>query len=218
MTLADALGLSNRRERRVVRGLQLTLLALAAGGVMTGQLGIAANAVPALAVTLVPAALRREYGYAMDAGLVLWITVAVCLHSLGALGLYRWYAWYDEITHTVSGALVAGVGYATLRAFEEHSAEVTVTESFRGLFVVVFVLAFGVIWEVFEFAVVVVGQVIGTGAPVRVFGIDDIVTDMLANTAGGVFVALWGSRYFGGLAGFIRSRLEASDDEGSGRG
>ncbi|WP_135304918.1 hypothetical protein [Haloarcula amylovorans] len=210
MTLTSMLGLCTRRERFLTRGLQVALLLLAAGGVATGRLGITANAVLALGVTLLPAVLRREYGYVVDARLVLWITIAICLHSLGALGPYRWYPWYDEITHTVSGALVAGVGYATLRAFEEHSPDITVPDSFRGFFVVIFVLAFGVSWEVFEFTAVVLAQAIGTDAPVAVFGIEDIVTDMVANMAGGIVVALWGTRYFRGLAGFLRTRLDAS--------
>ncbi|MBX0296753.1 hypothetical protein [Haloarcula nitratireducens] len=212
MTLTGVLDLSTCREQVLTRGLQVALLVLAAGGVATGRLGVAANAAPALGVTLLPAALRREYGYVMDARLALWITVAVCLHSLGALGPYRWYPWYDEITHTVSGALVAGIGYATLRAFEEHSPEVTVPDSFRGFFVVIFVLAFGVIWEVFEFTAVVLAQALGTDAPVTVFGINDIVTDMVANMTGGILIALWGTRYFQGLAGFFRTRLDASRD------
>lgn len=212
MRLAERVETSDRRKRLLIRVLQFALGVMAVGGVATGRLGITANAVPALIATFVPTVLRREYAYVMDARLVLWITVAVFLHALGAVGLYRWYPWYDEITHLVSGALVAGVGYATLRAFEEHSAEVTVTEAFRGLFVVVFVLAFGVVWEVFEFVAVVGGRAVGTGTPVRVFGIDDIVTDMLANAAGGVLIALWGSRYFGGLADFIRTRLASTEE------
>ncbi|WP_328765769.1 hypothetical protein [Haloarcula nitratireducens] len=187
------------------------LASVAVGGVVTGRFALAANAATALVVTLVPAALRREYAYVMDARLLLWITVAVCLHALGVLGPYRWFPWYDEITHTLSGTLVAGVGYATLRAFEEHSSDVTVPDAFSGLFVVVFVLAFGVIWESLEYAAVVLARALGTDAPLTVFGIDDIVTDMLANMAGGILVALWGTRYFRGLAGFIRGRLERSN-------
>jgi hypothetical protein len=170
-----------------------------------------ANGLLTLSVTLVPGLLRREYGYTMDAGLVLWITLAVVLHAVGSLGLYSQFSWYDEITHTVSATVVAGIGYATFRAFEQHSDAIDVPSTFRGVFVVVFVLAFGVGWEVFEFGAPVVARWLGVGSPVTVYGIDDIVTDFVFNGVGAVLVALWGTEYTRGAVGFLRRRL---DDHG----
>lgn len=213
MTLGDTLGVSDAQERLVTRSMQLFLAGLLVYSLMTLQLGIAANAGFALGVTVLPALLRREYGYAMDAGLVLLITISVFLHILGSLGLYRQFSWYDEVTHAVSAVLIAGIGYAVLRAFECHSSEIEVPSKFRAVFVLVFVLASGVIWEVFEFAAVWFSQVIGVGSPVRVFGIDDIVTDMVFNTVGAIIVAIWGTGYFDDFIPFLRRRLRARDGE-----
>ena len=203
MTVGERLGLSESWERRITRGLQLVLVGLFAYGVWTGRMGTAVTAVVALSVTLLPALLRREYGYSMDAGLVLWITVAMTLHTAGYLGLYTQYQWYDEITHTVSATIIAGVGYASFRALELHSEAIDVPSAFRAVFIVVFVLAAGMVWEIFEFAF---------GGLVTVYGIDDIVTDMVANTFGGVLVALWGTEYVGGLVGFIGGRIRSGSD------
>jgi hypothetical protein len=213
MTLAEAVGLSETGERRLVWGLQLLLVALAGYGLVTLQLGMTANAGAALAVTLLPALLRREYGYAMDAGLVLLITVAVVLHVVGVLGPYRWVSWYDEVTHTVSAVLVAGVGYAVLRAFERHSAAVAVPQSFRGVFVIVFVLAAGVVWELLEFGVASLARGLGVGSPLVVYGIDDIVTDILFNAVGALVVALWGTSYFDDFVPFVRRWLRSTDED-----
>ncbi|WP_207592577.1 hypothetical protein [Halomontanus rarus] len=213
MTLGDALGLSESQERLVARGMQVVLGALLVSGLVTLRVEIAVNAGLALAVTLLPALLRREYGYSMDAGLVLLITAAVLLHSLGSIGLYRWFSWYDEVTHTVSAILVAGIGYAVLRAFERHSDEIDVPPEFRPVFILVFVLALGVIWEVFEFAVVEFFEILGVSSPVRVFGIDDIVTDMIFNAVGAALVALWGTKYFDDFVPFLRRRLRSRDDD-----
>lgn len=202
-------GLSETRERHLVRALQFVLAALVVYGLVSFQLQTALTAGLPLGVTLLPAALRREYGYVMDAGLVLWLTVAVVLHTGGSLGLYRQFSWYDEVTHAVSAAIVAGGGYATLRAFEMHSDEIDVGPQFRAVFVVIFALAFGVLWEVFEYGAVYVSNALHLGKPVKVFGIDDIVTDMVFNAAGAVAVALWGTRYFGGLSDFLRRRLRS---------
>ncbi|MDF9746533.1 hypothetical protein [Natrinema salsiterrestre] len=204
MRLGETLGLSDSQERRIVRALQLVLLALVGYGAATGRYSIAVTAGLALAITLLPAALRREYGYSMDAGLTLWITGAVVLHTVGALGLYEWYQWYDEITHTVSASVIAGLGYASFRAVELHTDEIDVPPKFRSVFIVVFVLAVGVFWEVLEFAF---------GGLVTVYGIDDIVTDFVFNAVGAVIVAVWGTGSVGELVGFFRGRLR-SDSNG----
>jgi hypothetical protein len=149
----------------------------------------------------------------MDVRLVLWITVAIVLHVIGSLGFYSQFSWYDEITHTVSATVVAGLGYAGFRAFEMHSPELDVPSTFRSVFIVVFVLAFGVGWEVFEFGAVEVARVMGFDSPVTVYGIDDIVTDFVFNTVGAVLVALWGTEYTSGVVGFFRRRLVAHSDE-----
>lgn len=94
MGLTNRLELSGATERRLVRGLQLGLVAIVGyGPIGGGGVGVAAPAAVALGITLLPALLRREYGYAMDSGLVLWITVAAFLHTVGSLGLYARYQW-----------------------------------------------------------------------------------------------------------------------------
>lgn len=213
MTLADAVGLSESGERRLVRALQLLLGGLVLYGVVTLQLGMGLSAGVALAVTALPALLRREYGYTMDAGLVLLITVAVVLHVIGALGPYRWYSWYDEVTHTVSAVLIAGIGYAVLVAFERHSDAVELPVAVRGVFIIVFVLAAGVIWEVLEFGIAELSRSLGVGSPLVVYGIDDIVTDMIFNTVGALIVAVWGSGYFDDFVPFVRRWLRSADEE-----
>jgi hypothetical protein len=203
MTVRERLGLSESQERYVTRGLQLVLAGLVAYGLWVGRMDTAVTAALTLSITLLPALLRREYDYSMDAGLVLWITVAMTLHTAGYLGLYTQYQWYDEITHTVSATIIAGVGYASFRALELHSDAIDVPSEFRAVFIVVFVLAAGMVWEIFEFAF---------GGLVTVYGIDDIVTDMVANAAGGVLVALWGTDYARGLVGFIGERIRSVSD------
>ncbi|WP_126661292.1 hypothetical protein [Haloterrigena salifodinae] len=204
MTLSDAVGLTDTQERRIVRGLQLALVALLGYGAVTIQFAITGTAGLALGITLLPAWLRREYGYSMDAGLVLWITAAVILHTIGSLWLYETYQWYDEIAHTVSASVIAGLGYAAFRAFELHSDEMNVPSTFRSVFIVVFVLAIGVIWEVLEFAL--------GGTVVTVFGIDDIVTDFVFNAVGAMIVAVWGTDYVDELVGFFRQRLRSKSE------
>ena len=204
-------GRSERGQQLLTRLLQASLAGLSLYGLVTVQLGMAANGAFGLTVTLIPAALRREHAYAMSPGLVLWITVAVSLHSFGALGPYEWFSWYDSVTHTLSATLIAGLGYATFRGFERHSTELSVPGRFRPLVVVVFVHAVSVLWELVEFASGVAPAVLGIEAPLVVYGVDDIVSDMVFNTLGALLVAAGGSGYFAPLAGFFRRRFEDGD-------
>jgi small-conductance mechanosensitive channel len=132
------IGLSERSQRLLTRLLQAVRVGICLAGLVTLRLGMAANGAFGLALTLIPAAIRREYNYTMSPALVLWITIAVVLHTVGALGPYTWFAWFDSLTHTVSATVVAGLGYATFRGFEQHSEALEVPASFRPVFVVVF--------------------------------------------------------------------------------
>jgi hypothetical protein len=201
MTLGDRLGLSDSQERYITRGLQLVLAGLLCFGLITLRWQMVASVGIALGVTLLPTLLRQEYGYSMNPGLVAWITVAMVLHTAGSLGLYAQYPWYDEVTHTISATIVAGIGYASFRAVELHSDDIDVPSTFRGVFIIVFVLAAGLFWEVLEFAL---------GGLVTVYGIDDIVTDLVFNTVGAVIVAVWGTGYVADFVEFLRERLRSS--------
>lgn len=198
MTLSDRIGLSGTHQRFLTRSLQTVLGGLVAYGVLTGHYTVTITSGLGLGVTLLPAWLRREYDYSMDPGLVLWITVAMILHVAGTAGLYDQYTWYDEITHTVSATIIAGIGYATFRALELHSNEIDVPSEFRAVFIVVFVLAAGILWEVVEYAF---------GSAIPVYGADDIVTDLAFNAVGSILVATWGTSYVRDLVRFLHGRL-----------
>ncbi|MFD1647665.1 hypothetical protein [Haloarchaeobius litoreus] len=207
MTVAETIGLSARRQRLLTRLLQFVLVGICIVGLVTLRPGMAVNGAFGLALTLIPAAIRREYDYTMSPALVLWITIAVSLHSVGSLGPYTWFSWFDSVTHTVSAIVVAGLGYAVFRGFEQHSDELHVPASVRPVFIVVFVLAVSVVWELLEFSTGQLSQVLGIEAPLVVYGVDDIVTDMVFNTVGGLIVAAGASGYFDSLSGFFRRRF-----------
>jgi hypothetical protein len=188
------------QHTRLVWALQLVLLGIAGVALVRGNATLAVNSLGPLAITLLPALFRREYDYTMDTGLVLWITLAATLHAIGALGLYESLGWYDSLTHTFSASIVAGVGYAVARSVEQHTTAVTFTRGFRATFVVLFVLAVGVAWEILEFASGGVATLIGGEAVLAQYGTTDIVNDLVFNTVGAVLVAGVASAHFESLA------------------
>ena len=201
MTLADRLDLSDGQEAALTRLLQVGLLGLAGYGAVSGRIGVAVNAVGALAVSLLPVLLEREAGVRMDFGLVLWLTVATVVHAVGILGPYKNVWWWDHVSHALTASIVAGVGFATLDAIDRARADLHVPEPYRSGVLFTFVLATAVIWEVLEFGATQLSTALGAKNSVLViFGPVDIITDIVYSAAGGLVVVLWGRGYFRDLS------------------
>ncbi|MCO8245033.1 MULTISPECIES: hypothetical protein [unclassified Haladaptatus] len=209
MRVRERLGISERRQQQLTRVMELCLVGIFFVGMDRGNLGIMINSALAFAVTHTPAVLKRDYGIPMDAGLTLWITTAVFLHAVGTLGPYQNVWWWDHVTHMLSASLVAGVGYATVRALDSHYEDVYLPPRFMFVFILMFVVAFGVIWEVTEFAVSGLASIVGGRAVLTQFGLGDTMLDLVFDTAGGLVTALWGTAYLTDVTGALAARLDA---------
>nr|WP_201741140.1 hypothetical protein [Salinigranum halophilum] len=200
--------------------MQVVLVGLVFIGLDRGNVGIIANSAIALGVTYLPATLERDYRIPMDARLTLWITTAVFLHALGTVGLpgsqlsfYQSVWWWDHLTHALSSSVVAAAGYATVRAIDLHSEQVTLPPRFIFVFILLFVVAFGVLWEVLEFAVGGLGSVFGGATILTQYGLEDTLLDLVFDIIGGLVVAVWGSAYLSDVVGALVRHLERRTDE-----
>jgi hypothetical protein len=218
MRLRDRIGLTSRRQRQLSRAMQVMLVGIVGLGLERGNPGIVINATIGLGVTQLPAVLERDYQIPMDPALTLWITIAVFLHALGTAGLpgsatnlYRSVWWWDHLTHTLSSSIVAAAGYATARAIELHSDAVSLPDRFMFVFILLFVLAFGVFWEVIEFAVAGIASLSGTQSVLTQYGLDDTMLDLLFDTLGGLVVAVWGTAHLTDVVGALATRFERAD-------
>ncbi|ELY85435.1 MULTISPECIES: hypothetical protein [Natrialba] len=212
----DSLRLSSRRQRQLTHLMELGLIGMLFIGLERANGGIVINTGVALVVTRLPSILERDYGIPMDPRLTLWITSAVFLHALGTVGLpgttttfYSQVWWWDHVTHALSSSLVAGVGYATVRALDEHSSGIHFPPRFVAIFILLFVLAFGVLWEVLEFAIALTADALGMNAVLTQYGLDDTMLDLIFNSIGAIIVALWGGAYLSDVTGAIRDRLDS---------
>jgi hypothetical protein len=216
MRVRDYLGIPERRQQQAARAMQLSLVGFFFVGLYRENPGIVVNSGLGFLITYLPAVLEQDYDIPMDAGLTLWITVAVFLHALGTVGLPgsdgSFYgpgglAWWDHLTHVLSSSLVAAAGYATVRAIDEHNDDIYLPPKFMFVFLLLFVMAFGVLWELIEFAVAIVGSMAG-GKILTIYGADDTMLDLVFNTIGGVIVAIWGTAYLSDVTRAIRSRFD----------
>ena len=205
-------GWLGRAARLLTYALQLGLVAILAYALVTGNSRLVTNTIPTLAVAAFPLYVRFRYDRALHPVLALWIVVAAFLHAAGIMGPYREFGWYDQIAHGVSGALVAGVGYALVTTIEAEYDDVRIPENLRFLFIVVFTVSFGVLWEVAEFALGKLAGGTGKAALIQ-FGLADVVWDLVLDLAGALLVAFWASGYFDGLRAIIDRHVEGTDGD-----
>ena len=176
-------------QRRATRAMQVFLGGLVLFGLYEPNPKVIINASLALAITFAPAILARNYRVSLDPWLALWVTAAVFLHTLGSAGLYGYLGWWDHLTHALSASLIAGIGYITVRALDLHHDEIHLPKRYIFVYIIIFVMAFGVIWELFEYGLDVVALETGLEMPLAQHGIDDTVRDMMFNTLGAIVVA-----------------------------
>ncbi|APW96351.1 hypothetical protein CHINAEXTREME_00605 [Halobiforma lacisalsi AJ5] len=207
-SLEERLPVSGRVTRLAILTLRLGIAAMLAYGLVAFDTGAITNAAAMLAVSFLPTLLRRRYGLPFDGGLVLWITVVVFLHAVGSVYVYERSFWWHNLTHPLSATLVAGTGYVVIRTLDEHRDEVHLPLELVPGVVAVFVLSFGVFWDIGEFALDAVAAGTGLEMPLSQYGLHDTITDLLFNTLGGVVVALWGLPYLTDLTDAVTDRVE----------
>jgi len=220
VSVRERLRLSVHRQRQLATAMQLTLFGLLFVGLERQSPNIMLNAALGLGVTFLPAILERDHEIPLNPVLALWITAAAFLHAVGVIGipgtgqsLYGTIPYYDHITHGLSASVVAGVGYTTVRAFDEHSEGIHLPPRFTFVFVLVFVMAFGVFWELIEFSVDVIGSATGFGATgFTQHGLEDTLLDLVFNTMGAVIVGIWGTVYLTDVVSVVSERLGERED------
>lgn len=215
MRVRDRIGVSEQRQNQLTHVMEIGLVVLFFLGMERGSVGVMVNCAVGLLVIQLPPLLERDYGVPMDPALTLWITSAAFLHALGTVGIpgtgatfYRSVWWWDHMTHALSSSLVAGAGYATVRAIAEHSEDIYLPDRFMFVFILMFVMAFGVFWEVVEFAIAEIA--LATGAPrvLTQYSLGDTMKDLLFNLMGGVVVAVWGTAHLTDIVSAIEGRLD----------
>ncbi|MCJ0618398.1 hypothetical protein JZX76_02320 [Haloarcula hispanica] len=215
MKVRDRLRISPATQQLLSRALSLALIGLLAVGIERGNVGIIVNSGVAILVTQLPALLERDYGITLDPALTLWITSAAFFHALGTVGLpgseenfYVTIWWWDHFTHALSSSVVAAVGYTTVRALDEHTDEISIPSRFMFVFLLLFVMAFGVLWEVIEFSITLAASAIGNDTILTQFGLSDTMLDLVFDAIGAIIVAIWGTAHLTGVVGHVETLLD----------
>jgi len=222
MKVRDRIGVGKRRQAQISRLMQFSLVGFLFVGLYEIDVGIIVNTGLGLAITNLPAVLERDYEIPMDAGLTLWITAAVFLHAFGTIGLpwmdtsfYQQVWWWDHLTHALSASIVAGAGYATVRALEDHTENISLPPLFKFTVIVVLVLAFGVFWEVAEFVIAEVSRAVGAEPVLTQYGVGDTMLDLIFDSVGAMLVAIFGTARLSAVSEAIRGLLARTERDGA---
>ncbi|MEH7106677.1 hypothetical protein [Bacillus sp. JJ1764] len=99
-----------------------------------------------------------------------------------------WYGlgWWDTFMHFVSGAILAFAGIALYERLIHRNAGAHISPWFVFLFTLAFAALGGVLWEIYEFSC---DQFFGM--TLQGGGNTDTMTDLIADTVGGLVIAIW---------------------------
>ncbi len=173
------------------RVLQAVILLFAMYAIYEGNARWFFSAILSFAVTMIPYLFTRNMNIVVPPLLNLWITAALFFHVLGGVrGYYDHVWWWDNFTHFLSGALISVLGFTILLTIDELSDSIYIPPSIVPAVMLLFILATGVVWEIFEFFA---DQLLGTNMQ---YSLQDTVYDMMFNIVGAVVASIIAHKYF----------------------
>lgn len=178
------------RLRLLSRAMQAGMASVAVAGVLTGNLTWVPASVVSLFVSEVPSILRKDLKLVLPVELNFLVVLALFLHVVGGFsGFYDDVPGWDHITHGFSASLVAMLGFVAVVTLDKYVDSICLPPRFLVFFLVMFTMAFGVLWEIMEFAT---DQLLGSRMQ---YGLDDTMRDLLFDCFGGFIVASIGAHY-----------------------
>ncbi len=202
------LGISRDKQKLAINIMQAGLVILILAGILLRNLSTTVNASTGLALTFIPNIITRKYRIVPDTGLVLWLTLAIFLHTAGSFVFYDNIARWDHVTHALSASVVAAGGYTIIRAIDIYMDEIYIPPKVLFLFILMFVLATGVIWEIIEFMSDEITAYLGYEAILAQHGINDTMVDLLFDLVGAVLAATWGTAYLSDISYRLADKFE----------
>jgi hypothetical protein len=202
------LGISDKTQVLAARMLQGGLVLLLLFGILRKDLSTTVNATTGLILTFVPHIITRKYNIKQDTGVVLWLTLAIFLHTIGTFEFYDYIDNWDHVTHALSASVVAAAGYTLIRAIDIYVDEIYIPPRVLFIFILIFVLAMGVVWEIIEFLSDVLTSTLGFDAILAQHGIGDTMLDLMFDLFGAVLAATWGTAYLSNISYMLAAKFD----------
>ncbi|MBI5599381.1 MAG: hypothetical protein HY890_06550 [Deltaproteobacteria bacterium] len=143
-----------------------------------------------IAFSLIPGLTEKNFRIQLPFELDLLITLALFLHTFFGewLRFYERVEGWDKFLHLYGTAVTALYAFIVVYSFH-YTRKLRLTLPFIGLFTIVFAMALGAMWEIFEFAVD------SLFAKSMQNGLSDTMWDMIYDFIGGAVVSVLGMLY-----------------------
>lgn len=172
-------GNSASRRLRLVRLVQVGIVGVLLEGLRRRHPGVTANGLAALLFAATPRYLESAWGVSLRPWQRLWVAASSLVHALGMLGPYDRVWWWDHVTHTLTGVVVAGATDVVYRAERGLPGRSTLPFRSRASAVVAVTLGFGLLWEVVEYATHAAADRLGFQLVLIHYGRRDTVVDLV---------------------------------------
>lgn len=183
-------GTDEEKLRLLSRLMQVGMLAVGLAGIVTGNFSWLPSAFISLLISEIPSILARDLKLVLPFQFNFLIVFALFLHVVGGFyGFYDTISWWDHLTHAMSASLVASLGLVFVVSIDRYYESICLPRTFIAFFIIMFTMAFGVIWELTEFGVDEL-----TGSLMQ-YSLDDSMLDMLFDGFAGFFVAAATTQY-----------------------
>jgi len=149
----------------------------------------------ALGLSLIPTLVRRKVHIVVPWEITFLIALALFLHIGGYS--YHWYLdlypWYDKVAHLVSSITIALLGFLGVLIIMRVSNGLEFERWHIFFFIIIFTLAFGAIWEIWEFTLDTLASSYLT-KPLQHSNTDTMI-DLMTDLCGGMIIAILGTFY-----------------------
>jgi len=114
-----------------------------------------------------------------------WLASALFLYASGeSLRFQSLFGWWNPFTHLIAGIMVGTLVFIYLFYLEDVSENLHIPNRMIPIFVLIFILSLGVLWELFEF---LIDSFFGTSLQPN---LQNTIYDMIFNTIGAFFALL----------------------------
>ncbi|MDY6965125.1 MAG: hypothetical protein SVM80_04040 [Halobacteriota archaeon] len=164
----------------------VSLLLLAVAFYRRDMLGIIACIITVV-ISFIPTILKRDFKITLPWSLDLLMASALLLHVGGYIfGVYNLIPGYDTITHFFSSIFVSFMAFVIIYILDEYWEGLRMDTYAMGFVVIIFTMAMGAVWELFEWAV---DSLFGIDLQ---WGLQDTMMDLLVDSIAGVIMGIVG--------------------------
>jgi len=149
-----------------------------------------------LVITFLPPIIEKKlnvhYPSEFEIAIMVFIFLSIILGSVASF--YDRLEWWDLFVHTLSGVLIALIGFSLVYILNRSSwKKIKLSRAFVAMFSFCFAVTLGVMWEIFEFGV---DQLLSWN--MQRSGINDTMSDLMVDSLGALAVSLIGYVYMKG--------------------